>query len=101
MMPRTSTDLEDRVRIVIDKQLIPWIIKRVEDGEEYLYITTGLVSELSKVVSNVGSLKSIAELLGWEYIPKMSVREGKRTTSYILIRISLKDFIDFLILRES
>ena len=101
MIPRTSTDLEDRVRIVIDKQLIPWIIKRVEDGEEYLYITTGLVNELSKVVSSVGSLKSIAELLGWEYIPKMSVREGKRTTSYRLIRISLKDFIDFLILRES
>jgi hypothetical protein len=101
VVSRTDTDLEDRVRIVIDKQLIPWIIKRVEDGEEYLYITTGLVSELSKVVSNVGSLKSIAELLGWEYQPRRAVREGSKVTSYSVIKVPLKDFIDFLLLRES
>jgi hypothetical protein len=100
VVPRVDIDLEDRVRIVVDRQLIPWIIKRVEDGE-YLYITTGLVSELSRVVSNVGNLKSVAELLGWEYIPRWTVREGSKVSCHSVIRVPLKDFIDFLLLRES
>jgi hypothetical protein len=100
-VPRTDIDLGERVRIVVDKQLIPWIIKRVEGGEEYLYITTGIMKELAGVVGGTESLKSLAELLGWEYDPRWSVRESSRVTSKSVIRVSLKDFIDFLTLRES
>jgi hypothetical protein len=63
---RQEVNLEERLRIVLEYQLIPWLVGR---GEEIL-VTVGLVEELKDVVGDIGGLKSIAELLGWGYEPR-------------------------------
>jgi hypothetical protein len=60
---RWQLPLEERLRIVLEQQLIPWLLSR---GEEVL-ITRGLVEELMDVVGDIGGLKGLADLLGWEY----------------------------------
>jgi len=84
---KSELPLVDRVKIVVEKQLIPWLIGR---GNEVI-ITTELVSELQEVVGDIGGLKSIAELLDWIYIKK---KIGKR--SVWVITTSLENFIEFL-----
>jgi hypothetical protein len=63
---RQEVNLEERLRIVLEYQLISWLVGR---GEEIL-VTVGLVEELKDVVGDMGGLKSIAELLRWSYEPR-------------------------------
>ena len=63
---RQEVNLEERLRIVLEYQLIPWLVGR---GEEVL-VTVGLVEELKEVIGDMGGLKSIAELLRWSYEPR-------------------------------
>ncbi len=51
------------------------------------------------MIGNIGGLKSIAELLGWEY-NKVRVRESKRVTSYMVMRVSMKELLEFLEVEE-
>jgi len=79
--------LKDRVRIVLEKQLLPWADLR--DNE--VVITTGVLGELKDVIGDIGGLKSLAELLGWEY----GVRKvGGKPVRCIVAK--LEDFINFL-----
>ncbi len=56
--------IEERLRVVAEKRLLPWMMLR--DGE--VIITRGFVEELERKLGGiVGSLKGLAELLGWEY----------------------------------
>jgi len=63
---RWELPLEERLKTVLEYQLIPWLVGR---GEEIL-VTVGLVEELKDVIGDIGGLKSIAELLGWGYEPR-------------------------------
>lgn len=89
---RSDLGLEERVKVVLDKGLIPWLTK----SGDYVFFTTDFARELAEVIGDIGGLKSIAELLGWEYRPKHPVRKGKTVTSYTVIRAPLEDFLDFL-----
>ena len=89
---RQEADLETRVEIVLEKQLIPWLIKK---GNKVL-ITTGIMRELEEVIGDIGGLKSLAELLGWEYDSKYTMREGKNVRGLVVIKVNLEDFIGFL-----
>jgi len=89
---RSDLGLEERVRVVLDKQLIPWIIK----SGDYVVFTPDFARELAGVIGDIGGLKSIAELLGWEYKPRHSVRKGKTTTSHTVIKVPFEDLLDFL-----
>jgi len=86
-LQRSEVDFESRVRIVLEKRLLPWAILRRDE----VIFTTGFVEELKAITGDIGGLKSVAELLGWEYgvvkVSKKSIRGA---------RISLRDFIDFL-----
>jgi len=89
LVPRYEVGLEDRVKIVLEYRLIPWLV--LKGGN--VYITTGLVKELEKVGIDIGGgLKSIAELLGWEY--EKEVRIGRSVISSI--RTSVEDLVEFL-----
>jgi predicted RNA-binding Zn-ribbon protein involved in translation (DUF1610 family) len=90
---RRELELEERVKIVLDKKLIPWLIKR--RGE--IYITTGLIQELEekKIAENIRDLKSLAELLGWNY-GKESFRVGGKVRSNYVVIANLQDFLEFL-----
>jgi hypothetical protein len=92
VLSRQEADLKTRVEVVLDKQLIPWLLRR---GNNVL-ITTGIMQELESVVGDIGGLKSLAELLGWEYNPKYTMREGKSVKGLVVIRVDLEDFINFL-----
>jgi len=93
---RSTGEESDRERInsVLERPLIPWLIVR---GEELL-ITTRILSELQDVIGDIGGLKSLAELLGWEYIPKYSLKEKGKVRNMSVIRTTKEDFIDFLLL---
>ena len=89
---RSDLGLEERVRVVLDKQLIPWLFR----SGDYVVFTPAFAKELAGVIGDIGGLKSIAELLGWEYKKKHTFRRGKTTTSYNIVRVPLEDFLDFL-----
>jgi hypothetical protein len=63
---RWQLPLEERLKIVLEYQLIPWLLSR---GEEVL-VTRGLVEELMDTVGDIGGLESLAKLLGWNYQPR-------------------------------
>jgi len=54
---------EARCRAVPEDKLLPWAVLK---GDE-VYFKASLVDELRPLIGDVGGLKSIAELMGWEY----------------------------------
>ena len=88
LAPKTELSFEDRVRVVLENMLLPWA--RLKDGE--VIITTGFVNEVRSVTGDIGGLKSIAELLNWEY--RKSMKLEKRVIQAIVVK--LQEFIDFL-----
>ena len=86
---RSEVDFEERIKIVLEKRLVPWAIPR---GDEVI-LTTDFAREIRSIVGDIGGLKSIAELLDWEYNKNFKVA-GRKMQG---IRVSLKDLIDFLV----
>lgn len=65
---KTTSDFDDRVFRVLNEQLIPWIgVHRTRDNKFRVYCTTGILKELKRVTSSSYNLKSVAELLNWDY----------------------------------
>ncbi|MCC6004350.1 MAG: hypothetical protein LM590_08425, partial [Thermofilum sp.] len=88
IISRQEADLKTRIEIALDKQLIPWLLRKDND----VLITTGIMQELEEVIGDIGGLKSLAELLGWEYIPKKKL--GKSVVS--VVSVGKRDLINFL-----
>jgi len=99
-----------REAVVKTAGVVPWLMVRARDevmdpanpvNEEAVevFLLPGLMDELERAgaVGSLGGLKSIAELLNWEYIPKLSIRVAERTTSRAVIRTTLRRFLDFLL----
>jgi len=84
---REDVSLPERIRVVLDTKLIPWMIRKNED----VLFTSAFVEELGNVIGDIGGLKSIAELLGWEYIV---ARVGKRTIK--AIKTTIEELTEFL-----
>jgi hypothetical protein len=92
-LQRAELGLKERAKTVIEKQLIPWLIGK----EETIYMTTGILDDLQKEKYNIaGDLKSLAEMLDWEYILIKPIKIGGKTTSRSVIKVSLEDFLNFL-----
>ena len=92
---RVEVSFEDRVKIVLENKLLPWaIVRKREDITEVLF-TTSIVRELRPIIGDIGGLKSIAELLGWEYA-KHSVRRGKKVENKAVAKVPLEDLLEFL-----
>jgi len=84
---REDADFRQRASIVIEQRLIPWLLGK----DEYIYITNGILPELEKEIGDIGGLKSMAELLGWNYaVAKVNGKASR------IISVSLDDFISFL-----
>jgi hypothetical protein len=91
-LQKSELEMKDRARIVIEKQLIPWLIGK----GNIIYITTGITDDLRRNKVEIGDLKSLAEMLGWEYIPRKSIRITRKTHCFSVIKVDLDDFLDFL-----
>jgi hypothetical protein len=90
---RYEIPLRERIEITLKQALIPWLVLRGET----VYITTGVIDELRKAVGDViGDLRNLAEILGWEYKPKHSIREGSTVKNVSIIAVPLQKFKDFL-----
>jgi hypothetical protein len=92
VISRQEADLRMRVEVVLDKKLIPWLLRR---GNKVI-ILKGILKDLEDVIRDAGSLKSLAELLGWEYDSKFTMREGEKVRGAVAIIVNLEDFINFL-----
>ena len=84
---RDEADMHQRIDIIIEQRLIPWLLGK----DEYVYITNGILPELEKEIGDIGGLKSMAELLGWNY--SVAKINGKATR---VISVNLEDFVSFL-----
>jgi hypothetical protein len=98
---RKETDLKDRLMIVLQQKLIPWMMYRQDkEGRIIIIITTGLMDDLTPLIGDIGGLKSVAELLGWEYDRKFSYRVKEKGEEKVknnsVIKINLDDFLEFL-----
>ena len=88
---RASIVFENRVKVVLQENLIPWLILKDSD----VYITSDILQELKGVVGDM-SLRSLAELLGWMY-EEFSIRTRGMVISRYMAKVSLKDFVEFLV----
>jgi hypothetical protein len=89
---RDDAKFEDRVKIVITNKLIPWLIGK----DDEVLITTAFIEELRNIIGDVGGLKSLAELLGWEY-KLLTFREEGRVQGFRVIATKIDNFIAFLV----
>jgi DNA polymerase III delta prime subunit len=78
--------LEERVQKVLEDKLLPYAKLQ---GDK-VYFNSEFARELSKVIGDIGGLKSIAELLGWNY---QIVKLGKTAR---VAGVPLEKFVDFL-----
>lgn len=69
-------------------ELIPWLITR----NDKIIMTSGFARELEKITGDIGGLKSIAELLGWEY--KVVKFHGRPVRAMVTRE---EDFMSFLV----
>jgi hypothetical protein len=83
---REEIPFAQRLIAVLDARLLPWAFRK---GEKVIF-TTRLVSELQRRI-NVDSLKSIAEMLGWNY---GVVKVGKQAVRAAWVK--LEDLLEFL-----
>jgi len=90
-LERTDLSFEERAKVVLEKQLIPWLILK----GEVVYVTKGMVEELRGRIGDT-TLKDVAELLGWSYDSKHSFREGRKVRNVSVAYTSLEDFLSFL-----
>jgi hypothetical protein len=88
---RAEADMRMRLEVVLDKQLIPWLLRKGNT----VYITRGIVNELERVVGGIGDLKSLAELLGWGYDRK-SIKLGKKVMNNYFVIVDLEELVEFL-----
>jgi len=90
-LSRHEVSYTERVKILLNARVIPWLM--LVDGE--VLLLTGFVDELKSIVGDAGGLKTVAELLGWEY-KKVTLRMGKKVTSSMCVAVPFDDFISFL-----
>ena len=89
-----TEDFEKKVFSVINQHLIPFMsLGNKRDGNTYVYFNSTFRKELSNNtdVSTNYDLKSIAQLLGWDY-GQASVNGVKGVRMYI----KFEDFLEFL-----
>ena len=110
-LPEKQLDRDTlREAVVKTAGVVPWLMVKARDeimdptsqvNEEAtdVYLLPGLMDELERAgaVGSLGGLKSIAELLNWEYTPRLSIRVAGRVTSRSAIRTTLREFLDFLL----
>jgi len=87
-LERDEISFRERVRIVLENKLLPWAIRK----EDNVIFTTGFAKEIEKYIGEIGGLKSIGELLGWDY--KKSIKINNKVLQGITTRF--EDLIDFL-----
>ena len=89
----TSEDFEDINWEIINNRKITWALPHISPHEtRYVCLTQSLRKALSSEVEFCSDLKSIGELLGWEY-KNNRFSNGKQSK---VIKVKFNDFMEFL-----
>jgi hypothetical protein len=81
-------DVDRRILHVLSGHLIPWMFSSRNDK---VYLTSGFLDALKQYSGMDDSLKSLAEMLGWEY-KRTSVRGGFNGWCIVIDLIRFTDF---------
>jgi len=85
--PALSVPPEERVQVVLESKLLPWAYSK--DGKAFF--TRGFAKALEERIGNLGGLKGVAELLGWEY---KDIKDGRRVRKGAVV--PFEDLVSFL-----
>ena len=85
-----SLDIERKIRILLEKNALVGV--RLKDNN--IIINRNLLEELG--LSNKINLKSLAEMLGWEYNGKYTEKVGRKVQGFSAIITRVEDFIEFM-----
>lgn len=89
----TKDDFTDVNWGIINNRMFTWAIPHVSrNGTPYVCLTQGLRKSISSEVNFCSDLKSIAELLGWEY-KNNKFSNGKQMK---VIKVKFDDFMGFM-----
>lgn len=89
----TAEDFEDVNWTIINNRKLTWALPHIsKNGHRYVCLTRSLRKELANEVEFCSDLKSIAELLGWDY-KNNKFSNGKQAK---VIKVKFDDFMDFL-----
>ncbi|MCI4408878.1 MAG: hypothetical protein JHC26_07275, partial [Thermofilum sp.] len=89
---RRDVELENKVRVVLENKLIPWMLPvETERMGKAVVITSGILKEINDKIPNISSLKAVAEFLKWEYT---RVKIGDDTVR--VVATEWKNFLNFL-----
>lgn len=78
---------------IVNNRMLTWAIPHTSrNGTKYICMTQGLRKAISNVLDFCSDLKSIAELLGWNYM-NTKFAGGKQMK---VIKVKFDDFMDFL-----
>ena len=85
---RSDIEFDERVKIVLEKRLLPWAIISGEN----VYFTSDFAREIRSIIGDLGGLQSIAELLGWKYSRGFTVN-GRKLQA---MKVHIDELISFL-----
>ena len=79
---------------IVNNRMLTWAIPHTSrNGTKYICLTQGLRKAIGNYLNYCDDLKSIGELLGWNY---QSVRFGNNDKVMKVLKVSFDDFMDFL-----
>ncbi|MFP3209387.1 MAG: hypothetical protein RXR82_06805, partial [Nitrososphaeria archaeon] len=85
--------LRERAEAVLREELLPWArVARAQGGDE-VRIYREALQRLGRAVPGVTSLRALADLMGWEYDPRLSESRGGRKTHVSAVRVPLSEFL--------
>ena len=79
---------------IVNNRMLTWAIPHTSrNGTKYICLTQGLRKAIGNYLNYCDDLKSIGELLGWNY---QSVRFGNNDKVMKVLKVSFDDFMEFL-----
>ena len=90
----TSGDFTDINWSIVNNRMLTWAIpKTSKNGTKYICMTQGLRKAIGNELDFCSDLKSIGELLGWQY---QAVQLGDEKRIMKVLKVKFDDFMDFL-----
>lgn len=90
----TSMDFIDINWSIVNNRMLTWAIpKTSKNGTKYICMTQGLRKSIGNELDFCSDLKSIGELLGWQY---QAVQLGDEKRIMKVLKVKFDDFMDFL-----
>ena len=87
-----ALDFQDIIWAIVNERMISWAMPNTaRDGTKYVCLTQTLKKALKQVMDYSNDLKSIGELMDWDY---KNVRFGSKTKW--VLKVPFDDFISFL-----